>query len=122
LPATTPPPNLHRLASQSARTRQPRSAIDYPSLGYEQAARCPRPGPGPSLTPMLASANDAMQSRPVLPRSARSEVSWSQSRSQGRACGALSDARNWLMLAFRAIIVEIASVSEGLTKPWRERG
>jgi hypothetical protein len=32
--------------------------------------------------PMLASADDAMQSRPVSPRSARSEVSWSQSRSQ----------------------------------------
>jgi len=39
--------------------------------------------PGLSLTPMLASADDGMQSRPVSPGSARSEVSWSQSRSQG---------------------------------------
>jgi hypothetical protein len=38
--------------------------------------------PGPSLTPMLASADDTKQSRPVSPRSAPSEVSWSQSRSQ----------------------------------------
>ena len=38
--------------------------------------------PGLSFTPMLASADDAMQSRPVSPRLARPKVSWSQSRSQ----------------------------------------
>jgi hypothetical protein len=38
--------------------------------------------PGLSLTPMLASAYDAIQSGPVSPRLARPEVSRSQSRSQ----------------------------------------
>jgi hypothetical protein len=38
--------------------------------------------PGPSLTPILASADDAMQSRPVSSGPAHSGVSWSQSWSQ----------------------------------------
>jgi hypothetical protein len=43
------------------------------SLGYEQAERW-RNSFALSLTSMLASADDAIQSRPVSPRLARSEV------------------------------------------------
>jgi len=46
------------------------------------------------LTAMLASADDAMQSRPVSLRSARFEVSWSQSRSQGPYTGGWSSLRS----------------------------
>jgi hypothetical protein len=108
-PAAAPPPpaEMHlqcpaQFASNAKMPEAPAEVLEVPQgllsrtresdadqLAHAVGAR-PRAvatRPGLSLTAMLASADDAMQSRAVSPRSARSGVSWSQSRSQGPYSG-----------------------------------
>ena len=59
--------------------------------------------PGPSHTPILISADAAVRSQPVSPCSARSEASWSQSRSRGWARGRRRERINDPPLLLRVI-------------------
>jgi hypothetical protein len=68
--------------------------------------------PGLSLTAMLALSDDTMQFQRVSPRSARSEVSWLQSRSQGPARG-----RKWRGLVVLRRVDGVAGVTSGNGRP-----
>lgn len=85
--ALAPLPATHARSITPQRQRVPerRAAISYRWVMSKPIAVPARPGL--SRTPMLASADDAVRSHPVLRHPARCEGSWSQSRSQGPNSG-----------------------------------